>query len=540
MTLQPTIEEFMALQQALQTSLSQREKLASELRFVSTERDLFKERLDKMLRKLFAAKSEARGTEQKDMFFNEAEALAAVAQATSALEDGATGDDSDAAAVDVPAHKRLKRGRKPLDADLPRHVVRHELPESERVCPHDGATLKEIGVESSEQLDIIPQQVRVIRHERVKYACPCCDGALRLASKPAQIIPKGLFSESALAWITTSKFDDGLPLYRQSALLARMTGAELSKNTMAASIVRVGIGVQPVINLMRDHLLDSPITFGDETTVQVLKEAGRSAQSKSYMWAQMTNASGSSGTGPPIRLFSYAPSRSGATAQTLYAGMSRGSVLMSDGYEVYAQVALTHDLVHLGCWAHCRRYVVEALDALPKSARTPDKPAAQFLALIARLYAVESHAHDNNLSAAERLRYRQQHSVAVLGHIQTLLLAHLHSVVPGSALGKALHYMSAQWPKLSRFVEEGSYPIDNNAAENSIRPFVIGRRNWLFSDTVAGANASANLYSLLQTCKANGINSYRYLSALLVALPLAQTADDYEALLPWNIALTSE
>ena len=301
MTLQPTSEEFTTLQQDLQAALSQQETLASQLRFVSHERDLLKERLDKMMRKIFAAKSEACGTEQKDMFFNEAEALAA--QATAALQDDAAGGD----AHNVASHKRLKRGRKPLDADLPRHVVRHELPESERVCPHDGSVLKEIGVEASEQLDIIPQQVRVIRHERVKYACPCCDGGLRLAGKPAQIIAKGLFSESALAWITTSKFDDGLPLYRQSALLARLTGAEFSKNTMAASIVRVGIGVQPIINLMRDHLLESPITFGDETTVQVLKEPGRSPQSKSYMRAQMTDASAAAGTGPPIRLFSYAP-----------------------------------------------------------------------------------------------------------------------------------------------------------------------------------------------------------------------------------------
>jgi transposase len=123
-------------------------------------------------------------------------------------------------------HKRAKRGRKPLDPALPRHVVRHELSDAERVCPHDGATLVEIGVEASEQLDIIPQQVRVIRHERVKYACPCCDGGLRLAAKPAQIIPKGLFSESALAWIATSKFDDGLPLYRQAALLGRFGGTD--------------------------------------------------------------------------------------------------------------------------------------------------------------------------------------------------------------------------------------------------------------------------------------------------------------------------
>ena len=145
MTPQPTIEEFTALQQALQAALSQREKLASELRFVSVERDLLKERLDKMLRKLFAAKSEVRGTEQKDMFFNEAEALAAAEQATPALDGSATDEDS----LDIAAHKRVKRGRKPLDADLPRHVVRHELPESERVCPHDGAVLREIGVEAN-------------------------------------------------------------------------------------------------------------------------------------------------------------------------------------------------------------------------------------------------------------------------------------------------------------------------------------------------------------------------------------------------------
>lgn len=147
MNLQPTIEAFTALQAHLQASLAQQEKLRSELSFVRVERDLFKQRLDKMLRKLFAAKSEARGSEQNDMFFNEAEALAAAAQATPAVADDA--------AVDVPAHTRLKRGRRPLDADLPRHVVRHELPESERVCPHDGAALQEIGVEASKQLDTI-------------------------------------------------------------------------------------------------------------------------------------------------------------------------------------------------------------------------------------------------------------------------------------------------------------------------------------------------------------------------------------------------
>lgn len=531
MLAQPTIEEFNALQEALAAAQSQRDSLAGENRILRVERDLLKERLAKMMRNVFASKSEARGTDQKDMFFNEAEQLTAATQAAPAQEDG-VGDD-----VDVPGHKRKKRGRKPLDPALPRHVVRHELPEAERVCPHDGAALTEIGVEASEQLDIIPQQVRVIRHERVKYACPCCDGALRLAAKPAQIISKGLFTEAALAWIVSAKYDDGLPLYRQAALIARFGGADLSRGTMAASVVRVGQAVQPVINLMRVHLLDSALIFGDETKVQVLNEPGRRAQAQSFMWAQMTDGSGPAGTGPPMRLFGYSPSRSAATAQALYAGVRSGCVLMTDGYEPYNQIAQAHRLVHLACWAHCRRYFIDALEALPKNARGPEQPAAQFIALIAQLYAVEARAQDRKMSVQERLCERQQVSVAVLDRIQALLLAHLHAVVPASLLGKALHYMSGQWSKLVRFVQDGSWPIDNNPCENSIRPFVVGRRSWLFADTVGGANASANLYSLLQTCKANGVDSYRYLKALFTALPQAQTADDYEALLPWNIQL---
>jgi transposase len=535
MNLPPTVEEFAALQQALAAANRRSELLNGELVLVRTERDLLKERLNKFMRKIFAAKSEVSSQSQKDMFFNEAEVLGAHAQAAVQEELDTDGDGKEGT-----THKRAKRGRKPLDPALPRHVVRHELPESERVCPHDGALLKEIGVEASEQLDIIPQQVRVIRHERVKYACPCCDGALRLASKPAQVIPKGLLSEGLLAWVIASKYCDGLPLYRQAALLGRFGGSDLSRNTMAASIVRVGQAVQPIINLLRDHLLAAPLVHGDETQVQVLKEPGKSAQSKSYMWAQMTQGSGPEGTGPPIRLFCYSPSRSTAAAQILYAGMSAGTVLMSDGYAVYDQIANAYRLVHLACWAHCRRDFNDALQALPKNARTADQLAAQFMALIGQLYAVEAKAKERALNAGELLEQRQLSSVPVLQKIESLLLANMHAVLPGSLLGKALHYMSGQWTKLTLYVTHGAYPIDNNACENSIRPFVIGRRNWLFADTVAGANASANLYSLLQTCAVNGVDGYQYLRALLVALPKAQTADDYEALLPWSIGMPAD
>ncbi|MCX7177079.1 MAG: IS66 family transposase [Proteobacteria bacterium] len=507
----------------LNALIAERDALRGELKVVKVERDLLQERLKAFLRQLFAAKSEARGTDQKDLFLNEAEALAPTPATPAAQEDADEG-------IEVAAHTRKKRGRKPLDPNLPREIVRHELPESERVCGHDGMALVEIGVEISEQLDIIPQQVRVIQHQRVKYACPCCDQGIKVTPAPARIIPKGLLTESALAWVVTSKYMDALLLYRQAALLGRF-GGDLSRNTLAASVVRVGQAVQPIINLLRDHLLDADLVFGDETVIQVLKEPGRAAQTKSYLWAQM------SGSGPPVRLFGYAPGRGGTHATELYAGIRPGVALMTDGYEVYNGIAKSNALVHLGCWAHCRRYFIEAEAALPKSARSPDQPATQFIAAIAELYAVEARARA--MMTDERGRLRLEHSLPVLTKIENLLQHHLHSVAPSSLLGKALHYLQGQWSKLIRYVENGVWPIDNNPCENSIRPFVVGRRNWLFADTVGGANASANLYSLIETCKANRIEPYQYLVRLFQAIPLAKSADDFETLLPWRLAVTT-
>lgn len=490
--------------------------LQSSLKSVSIERDLLRERVRAFERTLFAAKSEARGTQQRDLFFNEAELLTPTTEPTPKVR--------------VPAHDRAKRGRRPIDPALPREVIRYELSEAERVCPHDGTALKEIGVEASEQLDIIPAQVRVLRHERVKYACPCCAQGVRTAALPAKLLPKSMLSEGALAWVITAKYQDALPLYRQAAILGRC-GGEIARNTLAHNVVRVGQAVIPIINLLRDHLLDAELLYGDETELQVLKEDGRPAQSKSYLWVQV------SGTGPPVRLFTYAPSRSARTALDLYEGIANHAALMSDGYEPYASVAASSALKHLGCWAHVRRKFVEAEAALPKAARDATQPSTQFVALIAELYACEAHADELKMNIDERHQLRRVRSVQVLAQIEALVLQHLHSVLPQSLLGRALHYLHGQWPKLVRFVDDGRYPLDNNTAENAIRPFVIGRKNWLFSDSVGGANASANLYSLIESAKANGIEPYRYLRQLFQALPSAQSVDDFEALLPWNIKL---
>lgn len=519
-----TAEELQLLRSAASERnalLGERDTLKGELRVMTVERNLLLEKLKAFQRQLFGAKSEARGAQQKDLFLNEAEALAPTAATPPAQED--TGQ------VDVAGHQRQKRGRKPLDPVLPRVPVRHELPESERICPHDGQVLVEFGVEISEQLDIVPQQVRVIQHQRVKYACPCCDGSIKVTPAPARIIPKGLLTESALAWCITSKYQDALPLYRQAALLHRF-GGDLSRNTLAASVVRIGQAVQPIINLMRDQLLEADVVYGDETVVQVLKEEGRPAQRKSYLWAQMSDS------GPPIRLFAYSPTRETKQAAALYAGIQPGSVLMTDGYAPYDDVAQRYQLVHLGCWAHARRYLVEAEQALPKAMRA-DHPVTEFLQRIGGLFAVE--AQTREMKPDQRQRVRDERSRPLLGELEALLLQHLHTVLPQSAFGKALHYLHGQWCKLVRYVENGTWPISNNPCENSIRPFVIGRRNWLFSDTTGGATASANLYSIIETCKANNVDAYEYLVALFKVLPLAQTADDYEALLPWNLKLSA-
>jgi transposase len=519
-TITLTSDEYAGLLAERQSLLADQHKLTQQLRLVTVERDLLKERVDAFLRQLFAAKSEARANPaQRDMFINEAEALAPSGQP---IAEEATPDT----AVVVATHNRKKRGRKPLDPYLPREIVRHELPESERICAQDGSPLVEIGAEISEQLDIIPQQVRVIQHQRIKYACPCCDDSICATPAPARIIPKGLLTEAALAWVITAKYQDALPLYRQAALLSRF-GGDLSRSTLAASVVRVGHAVQPVINLLRDRLLEADVIHGDETVVQVLKEPGRAAQTKSYLWAQVTDS------GPPIRLFSYMPGRGSNHAQALYDGIKPGVVLMSDGYEVYNGLAGGSGVIHLGCWAHARRYFVDAEAAIPKHALGPGQLATRFIAAIGKLYVIESQAKDAH--PEQRLQLRQTRSREILTQIETLLLQHLHSVLPGSLMGKALHYLSAQWPKLIRFVENGHWPIDNNACENAIRPFVVGRRNWLFSDTVGGAQASANLYSLIETCKANGIEPYGYLIAVFRQLPLAKTAEDFEALLPWKL-----
>ena len=472
------------------------------------------EQLNLALARRYAASSEKLSPDQIYLF-DEAE--------TDVLDDSCeeAGEDD---VVEVPAHTRKKRGRKPLPDTLHRVEVIHEIPEDQRHCPHDGQLLTEINEVVSEQLDIIPAQIRVIRHIRKQYACSCGQ-CIQTAPLPGQPIPKSMASPGLLAHITVSKYQDALPLHRQEQILQRI-GVDIPRATLANWMIRCGQLVQPLINLLRDYLLAYDIIQMDETTVQVLKEPGKSAQSKSYLWLQRG--------GPPdepVTLFDYDPTRNQTVPLQLLDGFA--GYLQTDGYSGYNGVVAAGELKQLGCMAHVRRNFSDAVKGQGKSKRVGK--AQQGLAWIQKLYRIEKVARTKEMSPEERKLYRQQHAAPILEKMRTWLDASLPNVPPGTLTGKALNYLNNEWPKLVRYLEDGRLEIDNNLAENAIRPFVIGRKNWLFSDSVKGVKASANLYSLIETAKANKLEPYQYLREVFTRLPQADTVEDIEILLPWSL-----
>lgn len=502
----------------------QLEQLQQQNAALSASVDLLKEENRWLKAQLFGRSSEKRAADeispdQAKLLFNEAEAIAHAPSASAAPES-----------LRIPAHERKKPGRKALPSELPRVEIVHDLPEAEKRCTHDGATLEVIGEAHAEQLDYVPAKLRVIRHIRLKYACPCCRQGVKLAAAPVQLFPKSNATPSLLAHITTAKYVDGMPLHRQEAQFARL-GVELPRATMARWMIQAGgEHVTPLINLLNERMLASALIHMDETTVQVLK-GGKAPSADHWIWVRASGRPAARGPpGERIVLFDYDASRSAQVPKRLLEGF--GGVLLTDGYEAYGAAVAAHGLTHAGCWAHARRKFEEAR----KVQANADGRARIALDWIGRLYAIERAVRERKepLSAAAHLELRQAQSASILTELHAWLNAMAGEVLPQSALGKAIAYALSQWSKLTVFVDDPAVPLDNNRCENAIRPFVIGRKNWLFSDTEAGARASANLYSLIETAKANGVEPHAYLTHLYTQLPSATRLEHFEALLPWS------
>ena len=465
--------------------------------------------------KQFGASSEKQGVIQAEMVFTEAESIAE--------NDASVGDETtEGEATTVAEHKRKKK-RASIPKELPRVDVVHDLPDAAKFCPHDGAALKQIGSETHDQLDIIPATIQVLHHIRLKYVCPCCEQHLITAQKPAQPIEKSIASPGLLAFIATQKYVDALPLYRQVESFKRI-GIELDRSTLADWMQKCGLLLQPLINLIHEKVLEQKYLHMDETIVQVLNEPSRAAESQSYMWVLRSTLPTCAAV-----LFHYEPTRSGSVPTLLLQEFT--GPLMADGYSGYNAVCNKNSITRLGCWAHARRKFIEAQKLQPK---WKTGKSDQGLAFIQSLYRIEQTLNDK--TSEEKLIARQQQSQPILNKLNAWLEKSLPQTPPQSPIGKALYYLHNQWAHLINYVCDGDYPIDNNAAENAICPFVIGRKNWLFSASQKGAVSSANLYSVIETAKANGLEPYAYLKRIFTELPNAKTLEQIENLLPWGLA----
>ena len=463
--------------------------------------------------------STEKSPDQQEMF-NEAE-LSVVAEEALREQEAEREAHSTTSPKNTDKPKK-KPGRKPLPAELPRIRVEHLGSEHEIQCDC-GCQRTAIGEETSEQLDIIPAKMQVIVNVRKKYVCRQCE-SIKTVPLPPQPIPKSNASPGLLAHIAISKYQDSVPLHRQEAGLSR-SGVDIPRNTLASWMIRSGELIQPIINLFEDKLLAYPVMHCDETTVQVLNEPDKHAHQTSYMWVRAGGP-----TAQPIRLFHYADSRKGEVANQLFADYQ--GYLQTDDYAGYNAAVNQGNITQLGCWAHARRKFIDAQKVIASKTKKAGK-ADIAINLISKLYAIEKRIRE--LSAEEKQTIRQQEAIPILDKLRQWLDKTLHTTLPKGLLGKALSYLDKNWAKLTLYTEDGRLSIDNNPAENAIRPFVIGRKNWLFSASVRGAKSSANLYSLIETAKINGQEPYAYLHHVFKELPKAISVEEIEALLPWNV-----
>jgi transposase len=520
------------LKQKLNDQLIKYQQLENEHRILEEkhqtlagEYQTLEEKHQTLVRKFFGKRSEKLTPEDKSqgLLFNEA-------------EDGiGTGEDVEgeesAPVTTVKSHQRKKSGRKAIPDDLPREEVVHDLPEGEKSCPCCGKSRQVIGTEESEELDIVPAKITVLRHVKKKYG-PCgCDGFLHsgkpeviTAPMPERMIPGSIASSGLLAYSITSKFADALPFYRQSKIFDRI-GVTLSRATLCNWTIGAYERMGDFFSVFIDEMKKGEFIRMDETTVQVLHEENRPAESKSYMWV----AIGYPARGRPLVLYQYHPTRSRDVPYEFLEGFK--GYLQTDGYGGYTLSGEREGIIHVGCFAHARRYFFDAAKLNKKDSR-----AHRGLEYIRSLYEIESRLRSASYDSDKFVERRKKEAEPVLEMFHNWLLQTGQEVVPSSRTGKAIEYTSNEWNKLVRYLEADFLTPDNNKIERAIRPFVIGRKNWLFSNTPRGANASAAMYSLIESAKANKIEPYHYLRYLFTKLPTITGRDDLKALLPCYVS----
>jgi transposase len=368
-----------------------------------------------------------------------------------------------------------------------------------------------MGRETNEYLKIIPAKAVIVRHVRHVYACRNCEKnstevPIIKADMPEPVIKGGFASPETIAHIATQKYIMASPLYRQEQEW-KLNGILLSRQTMSNWLIKASEKwLEPIYEAMKDRLLNHKFLHCDETVVQVLKEPGKKAQSKSYMWHYRTSGEASN----QIVLYEYQPDRKYKNPERFLKNFT--GYLHADGYEAYHKLA--DNITVVGCWAHLRRKFFDAMSTLPKD-RQADSNAAKGVEYCDRLFHLERQF--STLAHEERGRERERLAKPLVDEFFNWL-GNL-GALPKSLLGKAASYGTSQRKYLERYLLDGRLEISNNRAERSIKPFVLGRKNWIFQNTPNGARASAIYYSLLVTAKENGLNPYEYLAWIFTNAP---------------------
>ena len=529
----PTSSDLASLSSAeLQALLAEKDRLIAERDDVIAdsqrrlkEKDRHLKEKDKLVKlleeELRLAKQRRFGSSSEKLpfqgdFFDEAELEQALSDVEQQLVE----------AGEPPRHKAPRKKRTGFSDKLTRIRVDLLLDDADKA----GAS-RTFFTKVKEELDIVPAKTQVIEYWQEKAVFDDEGGEQRIAAAPRQPHPLGkcIASVQLLAYILVAKYADALPLYRLEKILARY-GGNISRTAMANWIIRLDGVFRPLINLLQEHQRGGDYLQADETRIQVLKEDGKVATSDKWMWLIRG--------GPPDRpvvLFHYDASRSEEVPSRLLDGFA--GVLQTDGYAGYNKVCRENAITRIGCWDHARRKFVEASKAAPANKKGQKVSKADVaIGKIRKLYAIEDRIKD--LKPEHKAEQRQTLAQPVLDDLKNWLQTNASRVPKDSLTYKAIQYTLNQWDHLIGYLNDGKLQISNALAENAIRPFAVGRRNWLFADTSRGARASATVYSLIETAKANGLEPYDYFRHVLKHIAAADTVENIEALLPWNAEMT--
>ncbi len=482
---------------------------------------VLQEQSDFLTKKLFGKSSEKRNDDIEGQLnlFNEAEA------------EQTDPDPSEEEFITVEKHTRKKKStNEDKFGHLPVEEVLLDVDEDKRFCGECGTALEYIGKEFVRQeIEIIRPSAKVIKYYSATYGCPKCKKEAEIPyivkgkdGKPHMMY--GMASAGTVAWVMYQKYVNSLPLYRQEQDFKRLFGIDISRGTIAKWIINnAEQSFAPMCDYFQRRLIAGMYAMADETPVQVLKEPGRRPQTKSYMWVFRTGEFDKE----QIVLFHYSPTRAGDTAKEFLEGFT--GYLMTDGYSGYNKMK---DCTRTSCWAHIRRYLI---DAIPKGKEYDyTQQAVQGLAYVNKLFDMERFIHARaNVTFDDIKKYRVEKETPVLDGFFAWLDE--QTAIKNSRLDKALNYIRNRKPYLTNYLKDGGCSFHNNTSERSCKAFVTGRKNWLFADTQAGAYGSSLVYSMVETAKACEVDIYNYLKYILLSAPTDQMSDEeLEKLCPWD------